>query len=687
MNPNHAKIGNITILVVFLIAVIFLGDLSLSKSWASANGKSQITIGDIGYPTLASAVAKINAAGINCTLFLPPTFNETINSNITVNSNITIKGLKGCNLAIASNKTLTINGSFEAGLFKVFSWIGTGKIDFANAKVSCVYPQWWGAVGDCIADDFLAINATVHSGAKKIVFIDTGSPYQISDVINLISNQEIVLENRSTIRQTSTAINPILPIFRFKDVHDISIRGGILEGLNTSGLGPVYPTNIKGLLDYVGNPYNILIEDIEVRYSYDAGIQIVGLSSTNIKMVRVHVHHNACYGIAVPSGDVEIIDANVHDNQYAGIDCGGFWAYGTLSIIGGRFWQNGGYHGGGTQDYGSWCGILLFGTRRANIIGPHVYSNGCEGIKIDTPNLSTIPQDITITGARIHGHLTTNNPSWTPAGIRVLGGYNISINNNNSYDNYDNFTFQPTDSADGYIPLKNITCIGNRSSGAKNKGYVASRPISRKSSEVLVGEVIWGMSFIGNSSWNDAKAYDIDTFGVFQTGSLKIPVTETLGSEIVANSGFETGGAPLSNWHGNGVTLKQVTDNRPGSSRTKAVELEVTVSGGSGYSDDVALTANTLYKVDVWVKRLTDSDSRPRIAIEKIGGGREYESWWDGAGELPIGTWKQHTGYFVASATANFHILLLGGAKVGDLIRFDEVSIKAVTSIPTGEGQ
>ena len=70
--------------------------------------------------------------------------------------------------------------------------------------------------------------------------------------------------------------------------------------------------------------------------------------------------------------------------------------------------------------------------------------------------------------------------------------------------------------------------------------------------------------------------------------------------------------------------------------------------------------------------------------MEKAGGAWEYSSWWDLPAELPVGTWVEHSGYFIPSASANYYIILKGGENVGDHCRFDDLSVKEVTSTPMG---
>jgi hypothetical protein len=64
-----------------------------------------------------------------------------IDDSITLASNVSV--LQNADLQIATTKTLTINGSLDAGLYQIFSCTGTGKVVFDAGAVNEVYPIWW----------------------------------------------------------------------------------------------------------------------------------------------------------------------------------------------------------------------------------------------------------------------------------------------------------------------------------------------------------------------------------------------------------------------------------------------------------------------------------------------------------------------------------------------------------------
>lgn len=64
---------------------------------------------------------------------------------------------------VATAKTLTISGSFEAGLYQAFSCTGTGKAVFGVNTVKEVFPYWFGANGLLGTDQTAALNSTYQS--------------------------------------------------------------------------------------------------------------------------------------------------------------------------------------------------------------------------------------------------------------------------------------------------------------------------------------------------------------------------------------------------------------------------------------------------------------------------------------------------------------------------------------------
>lgn len=114
------------------------------------------------FGTLAKAITYIGSN--SATLYI--TNEQAITTNTTIPSNISIIVLNGGSFAISTGVTLTINGAFEAGLFQVFS--GLGSVVFSNRSIKAAHVSWWDDVGN-IADDAPAFRAAVAASTGTLL--------------------------------------------------------------------------------------------------------------------------------------------------------------------------------------------------------------------------------------------------------------------------------------------------------------------------------------------------------------------------------------------------------------------------------------------------------------------------------------------------------------------------------------
>ena len=201
------------------------------------------------------ALADIGAS--NRTLYLAPG-TWTITADLTVDANVTLLMPPGAILAIATTKTVTINGPLEAGRYQIFSCTGTGKVVLGTGSVDKVYPQWWGAVSDGpTTDDTAALQSAATAASGRKLYIPKGSSYYKvtkpasgNGCINLDDNTTVEFEPGAHVKMVavgtdthSVFANEDWTVTGNTNIHFIG-NGGIIDGDNRTAASSDFDSGI-----------------------------------------------------------------------------------------------------------------------------------------------------------------------------------------------------------------------------------------------------------------------------------------------------------------------------------------------------------------------------------------------------------------------------------------------------------
>lgn len=151
------------------------------------------------YNDLSTAIAAIGAA--KTTLLITDT---QLTNSLTIPLNINLVIIKTGTLSVNPGQTVIINGSFEAGLYQVFS--GTGTISFGTSSIKEVNPEWWGTnTSPGTTDMSSAIQKAIDSISSGVIKFSNTS-YAITTQLTFKNYQNYIGEGSfsSEIKYTGT---------------------------------------------------------------------------------------------------------------------------------------------------------------------------------------------------------------------------------------------------------------------------------------------------------------------------------------------------------------------------------------------------------------------------------------------------------------------------------------------------
>lgn len=151
----------------------------LAPRYSNLNGSSQ---GNLTSGVELSTIINLIGNSVE-----PLIINVSVNvtSNTTVPSNISLSVLNGSIINISNGVTLTINGTFSAGVYQVFNCQGNGNVVFNNQTNLIGYAEWWGAITNNSSSNIQSTNTLSINAALTALSIVQLMPadYYVSGTI------------------------------------------------------------------------------------------------------------------------------------------------------------------------------------------------------------------------------------------------------------------------------------------------------------------------------------------------------------------------------------------------------------------------------------------------------------------------------------------------------------------------
>jgi Right handed beta helix region len=518
-----------------------------------------------------SSSASTNASSIQSmvtsigtgTVIIASTGTIPINS-VTIPSTIVLQLLPGSILSPASGQTLTINGGMIADPSQHFDT--TGTVDLHGAKLTEIYPQWFGAkpTGSSVYNR-KAIELSILQAPNKAT-VKFSDSMDVNGSISIHRSNIILDLNGATIRQVGTTCNSVFmtndDVTTAGNLHDITIKNGRLIG---SGLGS-HSFGNHGCGVYIGtNCKNITVDNLDIQDMVHAGIFIGdGYLTTNLgdnihitknKVTNCGKDHNNGPGIQVFGDHVWILDNEVTGSAFNGIDCNAVRPTIQRNVCS--------YNG---QETGSFdtlarCGII--------IVADTIFDG-----------------DISYNRSYHNGNSTHNGD-----GIYVLAnvGFNVNISHNKSaYNTRNGISAESAYPNGGQFILDHNSLTGNGTTG-KNWNQIDIRvPYSIITENTLKGQVNHGI-------------YVVREYNVLKGNTIE-------GTEYVSDYGI---------WLSALAFGSIVSENHITSFGSRAIMIE---SGADGST----ITNNTMRKV------YTDIIHDEASGTNRFGNSMMYGNWISG---------------------------------------------------------
>ncbi len=169
------------------------------------------------------------------------------NIDITVDTTLSVpmKVFPGGGFTV-DNCTLTVDGPCEAGLYEIFTLVGTGRVVITGLKPV----EWWGALGDDTTNNEVAIQAAVDSGNGTVVL--TKGTYRTNNNVYWKSNVNLKVHGGAIWKLADGIAENKRIIFQTTIVSNCVFEGpGILDGNSANKAVGGFNSGIELVGDYI----------------------------------------------------------------------------------------------------------------------------------------------------------------------------------------------------------------------------------------------------------------------------------------------------------------------------------------------------------------------------------------------------------------------------------------------------
>ena len=446
-----------------------------------------------------------------------------IAADLTIPDTVNLKFLRCGILSPESGVTLTVNSTIDAGLWQIFG--GNGATT-GTPNIPCVYPEWFGAIGDGVADDYTPCQKAL---AFPSVEFPAGKTYRIVNASYAAGAD--MFEQRAD----AVANNTLYPLTAALDGQRIVVNGTIQatselgdllqvsgDGASVTGTGKIEGNGVVN--DYNsgqigGIPENQWLATLLLMSGDDcscSGIHFDTCSTVNVRLtgprarvenitilggLTAHGTGTALFGVYVA---VTAVNSVISDSVFAQNASGESVYTGVFALA----------------SYNA-----ITGNAFSNLLEHAVYAYGdymtVSGNNIDTTASGGI-QLINAAGAVITGNLLKD----TAGGVALNSSSEVNINGNNiigctssgvSLRTYVGATSETPAQKDIVISDNVIECTGNQ------------RPI-----DIAISEGMENFTITGNvCSYTGA---DENSYGAFRIDALSTYPSRTLMYGVISNN-------------------------------------------------------------------------------------------------------------------------------------------------------